>query len=572
MFLHRHTFRIPLLSAALLAIVATTALGGQHIYFRDNEPTSTQSPSSDVYDADTNPGGWRDITGGNTSPQVVPGHGSIYFGFNNNEDLLEKKTVVLKLRWIAGNKRKFSNPTALGFKNGGSVKGYVSSVSSKTSIKASWKICPAWEYIAIKNRTNQPQDITISVSVSGSSVAPSYCAEPKRDSSGFDGPTLDTFSVTDAHPSIPAELTDPIQITEVQVFPIHVDTNEAVPPTFAAEPFTGNWTPQFVNIDHLGNPRPHTGVSFTTDGPGLTEFDPFDLTATMIGQADTLYALYLFDAVSGDWFDYEIDLRELPWFDSFDNHDDTDLIHGLRDWQGWDNDPAFDAPVTNTIAQSPPNSLNVADETDIVRPFEGADSGAWSFTAWQYIPSDFASGSAGNFAGSYFNILNTYNDNGPYDWSVQIQIDSNDGMLKVFHGQGTDRISVPFETDRWVKIQTVIDLENDWTQVYYDDDLVTEYSWTGGVLGGDTGVPEIKAVDLFAQGSSSIFYDDLVLEPIAPPCRADLTGEGDLDFFDIAEFLALFSANEPRADWNNDNTWDFFDVLAYLDAFAAGCP
>jgi hypothetical protein len=75
MFLHRHTFRIPLLSAALLAIVATTALGGQHIYFRDNEPTSTQSPSSDVYDADTNPGGWRDITGGNTSPQVVPGHG-----------------------------------------------------------------------------------------------------------------------------------------------------------------------------------------------------------------------------------------------------------------------------------------------------------------------------------------------------------------------------------------------------------------------------------------------------------------------------------------------------------------
>lgn len=47
---------------------------------------------------------------------------------------------------------------------------------------------------------------------------------------------------------------------------------------------------------------------------------------------------------------------------------------------------------------------------------------------------------------------------------------------------------------------------------------------------------------------------------------------GTLDFFDVAEFLALFSAQDPTADMNHDGAWDFFDVAQFLSAFAAGCP
>lgn len=59
-----------------------------------------------------------------------------------------------------------------------------------------------------------------------------------------------------------------------------------------------------------------------------------------------------------------------------------------------------------------------------------------------------------------------------------------------------------------------------------------------------------------------------------PSCGpADLVAPfGTLDFFDVAEFLALFSAHDPLADLNADGTWDFFDVSAYLSAFSAGCP
>ena len=55
-------------------------------------------------------------------------------------------------------------------------------------------------------------------------------------------------------------------------------------------------------------------------------------------------------------------------------------------------------------------------------------------------------------------------------------------------------------------------------------------------------------------------------------CLADCNGDGELNFFDVSEFLSEFIAQEPRADMNDDGAWNFFDVSAYLTAFAAGCP
>lgn len=57
-----------------------------------------------------------------------------------------------------------------------------------------------------------------------------------------------------------------------------------------------------------------------------------------------------------------------------------------------------------------------------------------------------------------------------------------------------------------------------------------------------------------------------------PPCPADLTGDGILNFFDVSAFLSAFSANDPLADFTGDGVYNFFDVSAFLSAFAAGCP
>lgn len=58
----------------------------------------------------------------------------------------------------------------------------------------------------------------------------------------------------------------------------------------------------------------------------------------------------------------------------------------------------------------------------------------------------------------------------------------------------------------------------------------------------------------------------------APPCPADLTGDGSVNFFDVSAFLQAFNNQDPVADFTGDGAWNFFDVSAFLQAFALGCP
>ncbi|MCC5822873.1 MAG: serine protease [Phycisphaerales bacterium] len=72
--------------------------------------------------------------------------------------------------------------------------------------------------------------------------------------------------------------------------------------------------------------------------------------------------------------------------------------------------------------------------------------------------------------------------------------------------------------------------------------------------------------------SSAIQNSYAVYAPVASNCPADLNGDGQLNFFDLSEFISLFQAQDPIADWNNDGLFNFFDFSEYLADFNAGCP
>ncbi|MCC5822775.1 MAG: hypothetical protein LAT64_05395 [Phycisphaerales bacterium] len=58
-----------------------------------------------------------------------------------------------------------------------------------------------------------------------------------------------------------------------------------------------------------------------------------------------------------------------------------------------------------------------------------------------------------------------------------------------------------------------------------------------------------------------------------PGCPADLTGDGQVNFFDLAMYLDLFNAGDPAADLAPPfGVLNFFDVAAYLDLYNQGCP
>ena len=59
---------------------------------------------------------------------------------------------------------------------------------------------------------------------------------------------------------------------------------------------------------------------------------------------------------------------------------------------------------------------------------------------------------------------------------------------------------------------------------------------------------------------------------VGQTCKADLTLDGVLDFFDISSFLGAFTAMHPSADFTEDGVFDFFDISAFLSSFSTGCP
>ncbi|MEO1130890.1 MAG: hypothetical protein AAFX05_14445, partial [Planctomycetota bacterium] len=237
--------------------------------------------------------------------------------------------------------------------------------------------------------------------------------------------------------------------------------------------------------------------------------------------------------------------------EQFDVYISGDALDGRGGWKGWDSNGGVAAFVSDSHARSGENALRVDPATDAVHEYCAGGSGAWSFSAWQYVPQNFTSNGNGELAGSWFILLNTYADGGPYDWSVQLGVDSSTASCKIFQGQGANLVSVPYDTDRWTRIQVIVDLDMDWTSIYYDDALVAEYAWTAGVLGEGGGQLDIAAVDLFGNGASPVSYDDLRLEAIEAPCGGLLHDDVDLDGLSLLEeFLRGTDPCEPDTDFD----------------------
>ncbi len=186
------------------------------------------------------------------------------------------------------------------------------------------------------------------------------------------------------------------------------------------------------------------------------------------------------------------------WDDDFDIYESGSGLHGQGGWEGWEGDESGDADVTDEASQSPPNSLLVLGDVDIVHAFSECTSGQWTFTAWQYVP--------GSFSGeSYFILLNTYGA-GIHNWSTQLRFNSDLGLVV----SDWDDAHLPLITDEWVELRVEIDLDEDRQAIFYGSELLVEKSWTDG-LSGD-GALNIGAVDLYAGGSSPVYYDDLSLD------------------------------------------------------------
>ena len=189
-------------------------------------------------------------------------------------------------------------------------------------------------------------------------------------------------------------------------------------------------------------------------------------------------------------------LAGAEWYENFDSYTSGSLIIGQGGWAGWDNNPAWNALVSSDQAQSAPNSVAITPTSDIVQQFDNFTSGLWTISAYCYIPT----GSAGH---QYFILLNTYNHGGPYNWSVQLRFNSTTGMMNVMEGSG----SAPIVNDQWTKVEFHISLDDNLQTIYYNGIQLDTIPWTS------SGAMKIGAIDLYSDMGSTIYWDDLSIEP-----------------------------------------------------------
>ena len=213
------------------------------------------------------------------------------------------------------------------------------------------------------------------------------------------------------------------------------------------------------------------------------------------------------------------------WSDNFDTYTLGQFLDGDPTdggWKGWDNDPTFGAFVVDDQALSSPHSLEVAFETDLIHEYSGYTQGQWTYIAWVFVPGDFV----GN---SYFMILSDYEDGqgAGNKWQFVMRFDADNQIVE----SENDGNFLHLKTNEWIEIRVEIDLDTDWFQLYYDDDLLVEREWTAGWDGSFDGFLVIDAVDLYASGASEIYYDDMSLTGDIP--IAGLCCQGELNWLNV---------------------------------------
>ena len=200
------------------------------------------------------------------------------------------------------------------------------------------------------------------------------------------------------------------------------------------------------------------------------------------------------------------------WSDNFDGYA-PGTINGQGGWQGWDGVAGAAGVVTSSISRSGPNSQQIGGGADSVQQYSGITAGQWSYVAWQYIPQDFT-------GSTYFILNNVYNNGGPYNWAVQILFDGTTGLVTDDNGRSENVIN--FTRGAWAEIRVDFDLTNNTLTEYYNGATLATGTWAAG------GAVALGGVDLFASGSSNVYYDDMSLTRVPAPASLALLGLGGL--------------------------------------------
>jgi hypothetical protein len=220
---------------------------------------------------------------------------------------------------------------------------------------------------------------------------------------------------------------------------------------------------------------------------------------------------------------------QTPFSDNFDSYVlGSSLTPSANGWQQWGQAACAQNKIEDNTTGFARSGKSVSgnliispfDCSDLVHKFTGFTTGQHTMRVYSYLPT-------GATDSAYFIVLSKYADpSGPFAWSVQLTMAPDTGTWSIDAGTANTASGL-LALDTWVEVRAQIDLTANLVQVFYNGALCAPaYSWTGDVFGGNSGVLDVAAVDLYHEsniapnnglGNSRIYWDDYSFTNGFPP-------------------------------------------------------
>ncbi len=224
---------------------------------------------------------------------------------------------------------------------------------------------------------------------------------------------------------------------------------------------------------------------------------------------------------------------QIMYQDDFESYIVGDGIAAQEDpwWNTWDGDlnTGEDALVSDAYAYAGTKSILVdnhgTNAVDAVIEFEDLTTNRYRIEFYIMVPE----GKLG-----YYNIMQNFNPSGSgLEWGLQVML--KDGIMTI-DGNGTAAATYNYTPGEWFKVQHFIDLDEDWIDMYINDDLIHAYQWSKGTSGTGT-LNKLDAFDFYAwdddgTGTPEYYMDNFLIEQVPtplPPINFAYTIDNDND-------------------------------------------
>jgi hypothetical protein len=253
------------------------------------------------------------------------------------------------------------------------------------------------------------------------------------------------------------------------------------------------WTELWNAIDYID---PAADWAWTMVTANLDDYAgaPFQLAWNYVGNDGDLVGVDGVMVKSGADFIFADNMEEYEVGQYLALSDQTGF------WTTWTNSPGGpeDALISDVESASPSNSVNVqGSSTDLILKMGNRTSGKYQFNVKYFIVS-------GN--GGHVNMQHFESPGIEWAWELYFGNDGS-GYLNACIANAAVFTYTP---ETWVQISCIVDIDNDLTEMYINDELI--YEWPFSCQANETvGTPQLGGMDFYAgapTGQTAHYYFD----------------------------------------------------------------